>query len=263
MNIKRIISGVVLLAIVAIILILGNTTIVNITMSIVALFAINEYLNCLGNKDKLIRILGDILAIVIAFLDKLPIEMLILIFPITIVILFLKVIISEMKINYQDIAKTGFGIIYIIGFLIFIPLLYATEHGKILIWYLAIAAWGADTFAYSIGTRFGKHKLTPISPKKSIEGSVGGVAGAVILSLIYTYIINKTANLEISYLAISGIAIVLSILGEIGDLAASSIKRYVGIKDFSQLIPGHGGMLDRIDSILLMAPFAYFLLTLL
>ena len=125
-----------------------------------------------------------------------------------------------------------------------------------------MGAWGTDTFAYSIGTRFGKHKLTPISPKKSVEGSVGGIVGAVILSLIYTYIINKTANLEISYLAISGIAIILSILGEIGDSAASSIKRYAGIKDFSQLIPGHGGMLDRIDSILLMAPFAYFLLIL-
>lgn len=263
MNIKRIISGVVLLAIVAMILILGNTTIVNITMSIVALLAINEYFNCLGNKDIAIRILGNILAVLIAFLDKLPIEILILIFPTTIVLLFLKVIITEMKTNYQNIAVAGFGIIYIIGFLIFIPLLYATEHGKFLIWYLAIAAWGADTFAYSIGTRFGKHKLTPISPKKSIEGSIGGVIGAVILSLIYTYILNETGNLEISYLAISGIAIILSILGEIGDLAASSIKRYVGIKDFSQLIPGHGGMLDRIDSILLMAPFAYFLLTLL
>ena len=69
-------------------------------------------------------------------------------------------------------------------------------------------------------------------------------------------------SIHSSYLAISGIAIILSILGEIGDLAASSIKRYAGIKDFSQLIPGHGGMLDRIDSILLMAPFAYFLLIL-
>ena len=262
MNVKRIISGVVLLAIVAIILILGNTTVVNITMSNVALLAINEYFNCIGNKDKVTRIIGDILAILIAFLDKLPIEILILIFPTTIVLLFIKVIITEMKTNYENIAVIGFGMIYIIGFLIFIPLLYATEHGKFLIWYLAIAAWGTDTFAYSIGTRFGKHKLTPISPKKSVEGSVGGIVGAVILSLIYTYIINKTANLEISYLAISGIAIILSILGEIGDLAASSIKRYAGIKDFSQLIPGHGGMLDRIDSILLMAPFAYFLLIL-
>lgn len=262
MNMKRIISGVVLLAVVATILILGNTTAVNITMSIVALIAINEYLNCIGNKDKAVRLIGDILAILIAFIDKLPAEILILIFPITIVLLFVKVIVTEMKTNYENIAITGFGLIYIIGFLIFIPLLFAQENGKFLIWYLAIAAWGTDTFAYSVGIRLGKHKLTPISPKKSVEGSIGGIVGAVILSLIYTYIINKMGNLEISYLAISAIAVVLSVLGQIGDLAASSIKRYAGVKDFGKLIPGHGGMLDRIDSILLIAPFAYFLLTL-
>ena len=139
----------------------------------------------------------------------------------------------------------------------FIPLLYATENGKFLIWYLT------DTCAYSVGTRLGKNKLTTISPKKSIEGSIGGIIGAVIISLIYTYIINRTGRIEIQYLAISGISILLSILSQIGDLAASSIKRYNKIKDFGELIPGHGGMLDRIDSILFIAPFAYFLLTLL
>ena len=167
-----------------------------------------------------------------------------------------------METNYADIAISGFGIVYIIGFVLFIPLIYALNDGKFLIWYLAIAAWGTDTFAYSVGMRFGKHKLTPISPKKTIEGSIGGVIGAVIISLIYTYIINRTGSMEISYLSIAAIAIVLSILSQIGDLAASSIKRYTGIKDFGELIPGHGGMLDRIDSILFIAPFAYFLLNL-
>lgn len=167
-----------------------------------------------------------------------------------------------MKTNFADIAISGFGIIYIIGFIAFIPLLYNANNGKFLIWYMAIAAWGTDTFAYLVGTKIGKHKLTPISPKKSIEGSIGGIIGTVILSLIYTYILNTTINIGISYIIISGIAIILSVLGQIGDLSASSIKRYVGIKDFGDLIPGHGGMLDRIDSILMIAPFAYFLLTL-
>ena len=110
--------------------------------------------------------------------------------------------------------------------------------------------------------KFGKHKLTPISPKKSVEGSIAGIIGAVILSIIYTYILNKVWNFEISYIAIVGIATILSVLGQIGDLAASSVKRFTGIKDFGKIIPGHGGMLDRIDSILLIAPFAYFLLNL-
>lgn len=262
MNIKRIISGTILLAIVTLILISGSTTAVNIAISTVAIIAINEYFNCLSGKYNIEKWIGTIFAILIAFINILPVQLLILLFPISIVLLFLKIVVTEMKTNYVDIALTGFGIIYIIGFIIFIPLLYKIENGKFLIWYLAIAAWGTDTFAYAVGKRFGKHKFTSISPKKSIEGSIGGTIGAVILSLIYTYIINKAGIMEIPYLAILGISVVLSVLGQLGDLAASSIKRYVGIKDFSKLIPGHGGMLDRIDSILFIAPFAYFLIIL-
>lgn len=263
MKIKRIISGFVLTIILAVILIFGNTTVVNMAISTLAIISINEYFNSFSGKKNVDKWIGNILAILIAFLNVIPNEFIILAFLLGIVLLFLKVIITKMQTNFEDIAITGFGIIYIIAFLIFIPLLYKVENGKFLIWYLAIAAWGTDTFAYIFGMCLGKHKLTPISPKKTIEGSIGGILGAVILSIIYTYILNRVCSFEISYLAISGISIILSILGQIGDLAASSIKRFVGIKDFGKIIPGHGGMLDRIDSILLIAPFAYFLLNLL
>ena len=260
-KIKRFISGTILFLAVAVILIFGNSTAVNLTISAVALIAINEYFNCLSKKYKVERWIGNILAILLAFINVLPKEMLILMFPIGIALLFFKVIITEMKTNFVDIAITGFGIIYIIGFIMFIPLIYMSEHGKLLIWYLAISAWGTDTFAYLVGIKFGKHKLTPISPKKSIEGSIGGIVGSTLIAIIYTYFINKICNAGISYLAITGIGVALSVLAQIGDLAASSIKRYVDIKDFGKIIPGHGGMLDRIDSILFIAPFAYFLLT--
>lgn len=262
MKIKRIVSGLILFFIVAIILIFGNNTIVNVAVSLVALLAINEYYNSFNGKNNVDRWIGNILAILLAFIDKIPIQLTTLILPITIALFFLKVITTEMKTNFGDIAISAFGIFYIIVFIAFIPLIYSLENGKFLIWYLAFAAWGTDTFAYMIGCKFGKHKLTPVSPKKSIEGSIGGVLGAVIFSLIYTYFINRFGNMEISYLAITGISIALSVLAQIGDLSASSIKRYAGIKDFGNLIPGHGGMLDRIDSILFIAPFAYFLLTL-
>lgn len=262
MKVKRVISGIVLFAMVAIILIFGNTTIVNMAVSIVAILAINEYFNSFKNKNNVDKWIGNILAILLAIIGVIPKEMLIIVFPISIALLFAKLILTKMETNFSDVAISSFGIFYIIGFIAFIPFIYALENGKFLIWYLAFAAWGTDTFAYLIGCKFGKHKLTPVSPKKSIEGSIGGVLGAVVFSLIYTYSINKLGNMEISYLAISGIAIILSILAQLGDLAASSIKRYVGIKDFGDLIPGHGGMLDRIDSILFIAPFAYFLLAL-
>ncbi len=260
-KIKRFISGMILFLAVAVIIIFGNSTAVNLTISAVAIIAINEYFNSLSKKYKVERWIGNILAILLAFINVLPKEMLILMFPIGIALLFFKVIITEMKTNFVDIAITGFGIIYIIGFIMFIPLIYMSEHGKLLIWYLAISAWGTDTFAYLVGIKFGKHKLTPISPKKSIEGSIGGIVGSTLIAIIYTYFINKICNAGISYLEITGIAVVLSVLSQIGDLAASSIKRYVDIKDFGKIIPGHGGMLDRIDSILFIAPFAYFLLT--
>lgn len=179
-----------------------------------------------------------------------------------IAVLFIQVVISNMKTSIKDIMITFFGICYITFFLSFIALLQGVENGKYLIWFILIAAWGTDTCAYFVGSKFGKHKFTEISPKKSIEGCIGGTLGSVIIALIYTLAINKFAGLDISYIYIALIGFVLSILSQIGDLSASSIKRTVGVKDFGNLIPGHGGMLDRIDSIIFIAPFAYFLLML-
>lgn len=179
-----------------------------------------------------------------------------------IAVLFIQVVISNMKTSITDILITFFGICYIVFFLSFIPLLHGIENGKFLIWYILIAAWGTDTCAYFVGSKLGKHKFTEISPKKSIEGCIGGTFGSVIIALIYTLAINKFSGLDITYIYIALIGFALSILSQIGDLSASSIKRTVGIKDFGNLIPGHGGMLDRIDSIIFIAPFAYFLLTL-
>ena len=137
------------------------------------------------------------------------------------------------------------------------------KNGKILIWYVFVCAWGTDVFAYIVGRTIGKHKFSQVSPNKSIEGCIGGIIGAVIISLLFTYVLNVFFMLKFSYILVIGIAICLSIVGQIGDFAASSIKRYVGIKDFSNLIPGHGGMLDRLDSVIFIAPFAYILLRLL
>ena len=144
-------------------------------------------------------------------------------------------------------------------FLMFIPIIHGLENGKIYVWYIIFAAWGTDVFAYVVGKWMGKHKFSSISPNKTIEGCIGGALGAVLMILVYTWVINTYWDMHISYLTIGIIGLVLSIIGQIGDFSASSIKRYVGIKDFSNLIPGHGGLLDRIDSIIFIAPFAYFL----
>ena len=166
-----------------------------------------------------------------------------------------------MKINFKDISYTLFGIIYVITCISFIAQIRGMENGRYLVWFAIIAAWGTDTFAYIIGKRFGKHKFSEVSPKKSIEGCIAGIIGAVIIALIYTYAINSINGFEYSYIYITIFTIILSIIGQIGDFAASSIKRYVDVKDYSNLIPGHGGMLDRIDSLMFLAPFAYVFFT--
>lgn len=178
-------------------------------------------------------------------------------------ILFVRVILSEMKLNIVDIAITFFGICYIVLFLMFAPIIRENiNNGKILIWFVFFSSWGTDIFAYLIGKNFGKHKFTKISPNKSIEGCIGGIIGALLMILIYTFVCNMVFKLNINYLYASFMALLLSVISQIGDLAASSIKRYCNIKDYSNLIPGHGGMLDRIDSVIFVLPFAYFLLML-
>lgn len=267
MKLKRILSGIIGLPMVALILIFGNIYVIDVAFAIVAIIAMYEYLNAFKGDNKPVKWIGYLSCLLIAFIHLIPKEYLgyTLGISISIIIfsLFAKVIFSNMKTKITDIMITFFGICYITLFLSFITLLYGEENGKYLIWFILIAAWGTDTCAYFVGCKFGKHKFSEISPKKSIEGCIGGTIGSVIIALIYTICINKFTALNISYIYISIIAAVLSICSQLGDLSASSIKRTVGIKDFGNLIPGHGGMLDRIDSIVFIAPFAYYLLNLL
>lgn len=266
MKAKRYITGLIGFPIVALVLILGNKYVIDVAFSIVTAISIYEYYNALKLQAKPIVWLGYVACALIALIHVLPVDYLITIIgvslPVSILILFLHTIISNNKINIVDISLTLFGICYIVLFLLFMPILMAGEDGKFLVWYIIFAAWGTDTFAYIIGSKIGKHKFTEISPKKSIEGCIAGTLGSVIMNIIYTVYLNVGRGMNINYFAIAGIALVLSLLGQIGDLSASAIKRHVGTKDFGNLFPGHGGMLDRIDSVLFIAPFAYFLLLL-
>lgn len=264
MDIKRITSALLGFPLVVIILTFGNKYVVDIFLAIIALLGMQEYFNAVSKESKPVRWIGYLFCIFIALIhivpENLPEEVikpiLMLVLPTVMLILFCQVIFTNMKINFRDIAYTLFGMAYVIGFITFIALMRGMENGRVLVWYAIIASWGTDTFAYLIGKRFGKHKLSKISPKKSVEGAIAGVIGATVIAMIYTFAMSKFGY-NYSYLAIAGITVLLSIIGQIGDFAASTIKRYVDIKDYSNLIPGHGGMLDRIDSLMFLAPFAY------
>lgn len=268
MSVKRLITAAVGLPIVLSLIIFGNKYIVDVVVALIAMLAMSEYSKCVKSEAKFISWVGYIAAALIAFMHIVPSAVLntvmILGVPILLTVLFLNVIVSNMKITFKDMAFSFVGILYIIGFLGFVPLLYGVTgkiSGKFLIWFVLFAAWGTDAFAYWCGKGFGKHKFSEVSPNKTIEGCIGGILGAITFSLVGSYIMNTYFGTEISYRIIVILSSILSVIGQIGDFSASAVKRYFGIKDFSELFPGHGGMLDRIDSVMFIAPFAYFLLT--
>lgn len=262
MDIKRITSALLGFPLVVIILTFGNKYVVDIFLAAIAMLGMQEYFNAVSKDSKPVRWVGYVSCLFIAFIHiiqvYLPIsQVLMMAVPTILLILFAQVIFTNMRTNFKDIAYTFLGMVYVIGCISFIALLRGLDNGRILVWYAIIAAWGTDTFAYLIGKRFGKHKFSEVSPKKSIEGCIAGIVGAIIIAILYTFAINEIFELQYSYLFVIISTAILSIIGQIGDFSASSIKRYVNIKDYSNLIPGHGGMLDRIDSLMFLAPFAY------
>ena len=158
--------------------------------------------------------------------------------------------------------RTFFACVYAPVMLSFIWLIREWYGGFYLVWLVFISSWISDTCAYLVGRTFGKHKLAPVlSPKKSIEGSVGGILGAALIGFLYGFILQKTnalalPNQALYFALIGGIGSVLSTLGF---LAASGSKRDHDIKDYGKLIPGHGGIMDRFDRVIVTAPLIYFL----
>lgn len=166
----------------------------------------------------------------------------------------------------KTVMGAFFGLFYIVFMLSFIFMIRVMKPaGQYLVWLVFISAWGSDTLAYCTGMLFGKHKLTPnLSPKKSVEGAIGGILGAVILSAVYAIIFKNELGSAFSnpILCVVLITLICSAVSIVGDLAASAIKRGIGIKDFGNIIPGHGGVLDRFDSITITAPCVFLLIML-
>ena len=158
----------------------------------------------------------------------------------------------------DQIMSAMFGILYVAVMLSYIYKTRCLEGGGWLVGLIFLSSWGCDTCAYCAGMLLGKHRLAPVlSPKKSVEGAVGGVVGAILLGIIYAA---ATKGGMVEYAIICGVGALISM---VGDLAASAIKRNQGIKDYGKLIPGHGGILDRFDSVIFTAPIIYFLSVLL
>ena len=161
---------------------------------------------------------------------------------------------SYPKYQARQIMETYFGVIYVGVMLSFVYQTRCLEDGKFIVWLIFLCSWGCDTCAYCAGRLFGKHKMAPVlSPKKTTEGAIGGVVGATILGMVYA-LLTKGPVMEYMIICLIG-----ALISMVGDLSASAIKRNAGIKDYGKLIPGHGGVLDRFDSVIFTAPIIYFL----
>lgn len=156
--------------------------------------------------------------------------------------------------NVLDGPVTSLGLLYIGFFAAHMSLINCIYKYKYMVWLVLLAAFGQDTFAYFSGYLFGKHKMAPnISPKKTVEGAVGGVIGATIICGVFGWFVYRPEFVHCIIIGFVG-----AFFGIAGDLIASAFKRNMGIKDYGNLIPGHGGVMDRFDSVVLVAPFVYY-----
>ena len=165
---------------------------------------------------------------------------------------------KNQDIDMNPILASTLVCLYIIGATSSMVIIRDLPHGEFYLYFIFIGAWITDTFAYFTGMLFGKHKLIPaVSPKKTIEGSIGGTIFCMIFFIGYGVLVNHLSGASISLWIVAAAGLVAAIVSQIGDLSMSVIKRTHGIKDYGNLIPGHGGILDRFDSMIFVAPIVY------
>ncbi|MCG8542533.1 MAG: phosphatidate cytidylyltransferase [Clostridia bacterium] len=252
---KRVISSVLAIPLL-IFLVNSGGVVLKISTLIIVLIALKEFYSSFHAKNifplSYVGYLFTIFMYWAASSTYIHISFILITLTLLVIFLFAK------KVTLNDISITLLGYIYI-SYLLLHIILTSNLDSRLFIWYIFIIAWSADTSAYFAGTFlgtkiFGDRKLFPkVSPNKTIEGFIGGIVGSSLFSLLFAYLFMQRFMIHSIALGFLG-----SIISQIGDLIASKIKRSMEIKDFGNVMPGHGGILDRFDSILLVAPFVYY-----
>lgn len=257
MFVTRLISGVVLVAIALVTIGLGNWVLFA-TLLLVSLIGARELYQAMKVSKKGFSLLelGGYAGIILYYLGMVFLEEKFHLAAILagLVILMFIYVFRYPEYHAHQVMAAFFGIVYVGVMLSCIYQARMLPGGHFHVWLILLCSWGCDTCAYCAGMLFGKHKMAPVlSPKKSVEGAVGGVAGAVLLGVIFAAVTKGPAA---EYAGICGAGALISM---VGDLAASAVKRNMEIKDYGKLIPGHGGILDRFDSVIFTAPVIYYL----
>ena len=262
----RTLSGIVLIAVLLVTFILGNYVIFGLT-ALLSLIGLSEVYKTVGIEKNCLGIIGYISVIVYygLLLWKGTEYMSIFIISLLLVVM-IAFVFSFPKYKVEQVMMSFFGVIYVAVLMSFLYLIRETTNdGMITIWLVIISSWGCDTCAYLAGVTMGKHKMTPLlSPKKTIEGAIGGILGAAGIGAIYGAVVGgNMEQIENAPIYFAIICACAGLVSMVGDLAASAIKRCYDIKDYGKLIPGHGGVLDRFDSVIFTAPVIYYLIYLL
>ena len=254
----RILSGLIMLPL-AILVFLGGK-VLTLACFIIGIMAVREFFNgfqALNIKPSYNVAYGSTLLLyVINLFAADPQWYMMWAFAVVLMSLLYLFKIEERKL--EDAMATITGVLYVVFFSFHVTLVEQTGEFGLLVWLIFLTAFGTDIMAYFSGYAFGKHKLCPkISPKKTIEGSIGGILGSVILCGLFGYIVMPRLLVHCLIIGILG-----GVVSQFGDLTASIFKRKMGIKDYGNLIPGHGGILDRFDSVLFTAPMVYYYISL-
>ncbi len=257
----RLLSGILLVIIALVTIILGGDVLFA-TILAISLIGMTEIYKVLEVNKKLLGYVGYMAAIGYFALLRFGLTQWVIALAIAFLIALMAVyVFTYPTYRSEHIMHGFFGLFYVAFMLSYVYQIRLLEQGAFLVWLIFLCSWGCDTCAYCVGMLLGKHKLAPVlSPKKSIEGAVGGVVGAALLGLLYALALNRfapTANANMLYYAL--ICAVGAVISQVGDLAASAIKRNHDIKDYGKLIPGHGGILDRFDSVIITAPIIYYM----
>ena len=259
---RRVLTGALIVAVALPIIIFSDCIIYPIALSLFCLAAIHELLKVIGVTNQYsICVPSYALAFAMPFFAFFAYReyrekyIFVLAAAMILFMLYLFVLMLFRKgfLPYKKVAEIYMIVSYVVISFTALSLLRYIEHGKFVFFLVFIAAWGCDTFAYLTGTLIGKHKLIPeISPKKTVEGAIGGIVATMLLFALYGYLVGAYwgGGTKPRYYVLMAYGLVLAVVGQIGDLIASAIKREHGIKDYGNILPGHGGIMDRFDSIL-------------
>ena len=257
----RLLSG-IMLVVIALLTIIGGGDILFWTVLAISIIGMAELYKVLEMNGTLLGIVGYVLAAGYYALIRFGLrgEYVVMYAIGALVVLMIVYVFAYPKYRAEHVMLVYFGLFYVAMMLSYVYQTRLLTGGAFLVWLIFICSWGCDTAAYCVGMTLGKHKLAPVlSPKKSVEGAIGGVLGAALLGALYALAINQFADAGANVLHYAIICAVGAVISQVGDLAASGIKRNHDIKDYGNLIPGHGGILDRFDSVIFTAPIIFYM----